>query len=313
MTGQATERKALIFDIQSFSIQDGPGIRTTVFFKGCPLNCIWCHNPESKTIKPQLMFYKSRCTGCMLCAENCRDGAQIALSDGSHYVLNEKCTFCGKCLEFCCYDALKICGAPFSPEELCERLKSDMRYFNLEGKTGGGRGGITFSGGEPLLYSGFIRDFCALVPDVHTAMETSGYGSREDLEKITGCIDLFLFDIKLINGSEHKKYCGAGNDVILDNLKFLYENDKDIILRLPLIPGINDTAEQLDGIVKLLEKYPRIKRVEIMPYHNLGLGKLEALGMEIPAELPRLNAGREKAEKWLGEFRARGFDRVYCA
>ena len=312
MTEPVTDKKAVIFDVQSFSIHDGPGIRTNIFFKGCPLNCIWCHNPESKTSKPQLMYFKNRCTGCMSCVESCRTGAQIVLPDGTHDMKHENCIVCGKCLKVCCYDALKICGKTFHPDELCERIRGDIRYFSLKGETKKEQGGVTFSGGEPLQYAGFIKDFCALIPDVHTAMETSGHGNRAAFEKIINCIDLFLFDIKMMNNMEHTKYCGVGNDVIFANLKFLCENKKDIILRLPFIPGINDTTEQFNGIAELLEKHSEIKRAEIMPFHNFGLAKAEALGLEVPKELPRLNAGEDVIEKWLEEFKERGCTNVCC-
>ena len=322
MTGSATDSKAPIFDIQSFSVHDGPGIRTTVFFKGCPLNCIWCHNPESKASRPQLLFYKNRCSGCLSCITLCETGAQILLPDGTHGIAHEKCTLCGKCTEICCYEAVKICGQFFSPKELFERIKGDMRYFALEtgtktlpheqGASGESaeQGGITFSGGEPLLYADFIKDFCSMIPDIHAAMETSGYGRIEDLEKIIDCIDLFLFDIKMMNNAEHYKLCGRKNDTILENLKFLHENKKDIILRLPLIPGINDTTEHFDGIAALIEKYPEIKKADILPYHNYGYAKAEGLGMEIPPELPSLNPGKEIIEKWRSEFRNRGLANI---
>ena len=313
MTEPATDKTAPIFDIQSFSIHDGPGIRTTIFFKGCQLNCLWCHNPESKTAKPQIMYYRNRCTGCMLCVECCKTGAQIILPDGTHDMNHEKCNACCKCLDVCCYDALRICGNYYGPKELYEKIKGDIRYFALEGEKKGEPGGITFSGGEPLKYAGFIRDFCSLIPDVHTVLETSGYGTIKNLELIMDYIDLYLFDIKITNSTEHKKFCGVDNDTVFYNLKFLYENKKNIILRLPLIPGFNDTEEHFSGIAELLIKYPGIKRVEILPYHNFGLAKAEALGLKPSPELPRQNTGKETIEKWLGEFRTRGLANVYCA
>ena len=312
MIEPVTDETAPIFDIQSFSIHDGPGIRTAVFFKGCPMNCVWCHNPESKMVKPQLMYYQNRCTGCMLCVECCKSGAQVILPDGTHYLDHAKCTACGKCLEVCCYDALRICGKMYNSEELYEKIKGDIRYFSLEGKTKGERGGITFTGGEPLQYAGFINNFCSLIPDIHTALETSGYGNLQHFEMLLDCIDLFLFDIKMMDSIKHKKFCGADNDTVLNSLKFLYENKKDIVLRLPLIPGFNDTEEHFNGIAELLEKYPGIKRAEILPYHNFGLAKAEALGLEIPPELPRHNTGKETIEKWLGEFKMRGLGNVVC-
>ena len=293
--------QACIFDIQSFSIHDGPGIRTTVFFKGCPQDCLWCHNPESKNKNPEVMFFRNRCGGCMACVDACGYGAQVILSGAAHDMICGKCALCGKCLDVCCYGALKLCGQFYSPETLQERIKSDIAYITEYG-------GITFSGGEPLLHPDFIKDFCALFPDVHTAMETSGCGSREALEKIINCIDLFLFDIKIVNCAEHIKYCGLENDIVLSNLEFLYKKEKEIILRLPIIPGINDTARHFDEVSDLLKKFPRIKNVQIMPYNNYGLTKMEALGLKIPEILVRINPSNEAKEKWREEFSKRGFD-----
>jgi pyruvate formate lyase activating enzyme len=312
MTGPVTDREAVIFDVQSFSIHDGPGIRTTVFFKGCPLNCMWCHNPESKSAEPQLLFHRNLCAGCMLCVDVCKTGAQRVLPDGARELNREQCTSCGKCVEVCCYGALAMSGKKWSPEALFERLRSDMRYFTLEGRKKGEKGGVSFSGGEPLRYSGFIKAFCALIPGVHRVLETSGWGTRKNLEELLDCIDLFLFDIKLTGSAEHKKWCGLDNVPILENLAFLYAGKKRIILRLPLIQGINDTPEQFDGIAGLLRKYPEIEGAEILPYHNYVIGKAESLGLALPPELPRQSAGAAIKEKWLGKLRIRGCSNVYC-
>jgi pyruvate formate lyase activating enzyme len=270
---------------------------------------MWCHNPESKSAKPELLFHKNLCAGCMLCVDVCETGAQLLLPGGIRKVNSTRCTVCGKCTEVCCYDALVISGKTYSPGELLERIQGDMRYFNLADK----KGGVSFSGGEPLRRSDFIRAFCALIPGIHRVLETSGYGERENLEELLDCIDLFLFDIKLIDPDEHKKWCGIDNVLILNNLAFLYSMKKRIILRLPLIQGINDTKRQFDGIAELLRKYPEIEGAEILPYHNYVIGKAETLGLEIPPELPRWSARAELKERWLGEFRYRGCTNVYCA
>jgi len=291
MIGPVTDKGAVIFDVQSFSIHDGPGIRTTIFFKGCPLNCMWCHNPESKAVKPQLLFHKNLCAGCMLCIEVCESGAQLVLPDGSRAVNHDLCTGCGKCTEVCCYDALVISGKLYSPEELLERLQSDMHYFNLRGGKKDEQGGVSFSGGEPLRQAGFIKAFCALIPGIHRVLETSGYGERKDLEELLDCIDLFLFDIKFIDPEEHRKWCGIDNTLILENLAFLYAMKKRIILRLPFIQGINDTATQFDGIAELLRQYPEIEGAEILPYHNYVIGKAESLGIVSSAGIAPAECG----------------------
>jgi len=303
MTGQPTDKNAAIFDIQSFTVHDGPGIRTTIFFKGCPLNCLWCHNPESKNKNSQIMFYKNLCTACMLCVNACGSGAQIISSDGTHNMLRENCKCCGSCLKVCCYDALKLCGKTYTVHELYEKIQSDIRFIKENG-------GITFSGGEPLTQADFIKDFCGLIPGIHTALETSGYANKEQLEKIIDCIDLFLFDIKIINNAEHKKYCKVDNELILSNLEYLYGKEKEIIIRLPIIPGINDTSLHFDAVSELLKKYPKIKKAEIMPYNNYGIAKMEALSIEIPKELPRVNPKKETVNKWLDELKKRGCGNV---
>jgi pyruvate formate lyase activating enzyme len=310
MTGQVIDSRAVIFDIQNFSLHDGPGIRTTVFFKGCPLRCPWCHNPESRRKRPELMFYRKLCTGCLLCVRACERGAQVALSGGIRSVNRRVCTGCGKCTKVCCYDALVMCGKIYSPAELGEKIRGDIHYFNLDGKEKE-KGGITFSGGEPLQNTGFIKVFHDLFPDIHIAVETSGWGTREALETILDGTDLFLFDIKLIDPNAHKKWCGVDNKTIFANLDFLYAKKKRIILRLPLVPGINDTGEQFDGIAALLEKYPAIERAEILPYHTFGAGKAEAAGHEYRPGLPRAGADRDTIDAWLREFEIRACRNIY--
>ena len=164
-----------------------------------------------------------------------------------------------------------------------------------------------------MLYPGFINDFCSLIPDVHIAMETSGFGNTEDFEKVLNCVDLFLFDIKVMNPEEHKKFCGESNELIFFNLDFLYKNKKKIFLRLPLIQGFNDTEDHFLGITELLRKYPEIEKAEILPFHNLGAAKAEAIGLEVPSVLPRLNTGKETIERWLYEFRSRDCENVFFA
>jgi pyruvate formate lyase activating enzyme len=214
-------------------------------------------------------------------------------------------------MEVCCYDALSLSGKSCTAGELLEKIKGDIRYYALGEENGGQRGGITFSGGEPLLYAEFIRDFCTLVPEIYTAIETSGYARREDFERLLDCVDLFLFDVKLADGARHKRWCGEDNARILENLDFLYTAKKKITLRLPLIQGINDNAGHFDFIAELLRKYPEIERAEILPYDSFGIGKAEALGKSVSGELPPAGASGEMAGKWLDALRSRACTRVY--
>jgi len=311
----ATEAKAWIFDIQSFSLKDGPGIRTAVFFKGCPLRCQWCHNPESHVSKPQLMYRANLCVGCMRCVDACRHGAQQKILVGSsfvHVLDREKCVDCGECVESCCYGALEMAGQEYTPSALLEEIRKDLRYFSLgggdgrsgDGQDGEGKGGLTFSGGEPMLYPDFIAQFCALAPEIHTAVETSGQADREAFEKVLDSIDLFLFDFKLGDSAEHEAWCGAGNSLIVSNLDFLHERGKEIVLRLPLIPGVNDTESHAKAAAEILKSHPGIRRAEILPYHTYGLGKLDELGRPADPALPGRAMDTEQAEAWAERLKA---------
>ena len=311
----ATEATARIFDIQSFSLKDGPGIRTTIFFKGCPLKCRWCHNPESHSSLPQLMFHGNLCVGRMKCVESCRHGAHgVIPGDPSplHVLDHGKCVGCGDCVDVCCYGALTLVGEDYTPSSLLKRIENDSRYFCLHGERGDEKGGLTFSGGEPMLYPDFIAEFCALVPDIHTAMETSGFAAAGAFKRVADCIDLFLFDFKIADPRKHEAWCGVDNSLILRNLDFLYRSGKEIILRLPLIQGVNDTADHADAVAALLGRYPRIRRAEILPYHTYGLGKLEELGMRVDPAVPEKAAAPELAKTWVEGLCRRVDAEVVC-
>jgi glycyl-radical enzyme activating protein len=305
-----TEEAATIFDIQSFSLQDGPGIRTTVFFKGCPLHCIWCHNPESYVEKPQIMFHRNLCVGCLACTSVCPTGAQSKQKlNGQwiHTLDRDKCIACGSCIKVCCYQALDLLGKRYTEDELFKIVQRDFHYYNI--KTAGQNGGITFSGGEPMLWVNFIENFIKMIPGVHIAMETSGYAKREDFRRLIGKIDLFLFDYKATDARKHKRLCGTDNSLILQNLEMLYQAGCNIILRLPLIPGINDDDGHLKGIASLLSSHPRIDHAEIMAYHTIGIGKSEELGKS--SFLSGLSAATpEQKQGWLDRLHALGAGNV---
>ena len=245
----------LIFDIQRCSSVDGPGIRTTVFLKGCNLDCFWCHNPEGKNALPELAFFDARCTGCGLCKRVCD---------------NEKCTLCGKCAQTCINGARKHYGKSYTDHELMNILLEDKVFYDATD------GGVTFSGGECMLYPEYLERILKMLKEkgVHTAVDTAGNIPFESLERVLPYTDIFLYDIKCIDENLHKKGTGVSNRLILENLGKLIERGADIIIRVPVIPDFNDSTE-LDRIKEYV--CSRGLKAEYLPYHEMGLGKKEAL------------------------------------
>ena len=257
-----------IFDIQHFSVHDGPGIRTTVFMKGCPLRCKWCHNPEGLSKSLQLQFFEDKCIGCALCGE------RKHLSDA------QKCPA----------GALKVCGREVDEDEVIAEVLKDKIFYS-------DNGGITFSGGECLLQADFVASvLCkAKALGLHTAIDTCGYVPFEELEKTLAWCDLYLYDIKCFTSKVHKEYTGVDNLLIIDNLKRLDAAQKDIWIRIPVIPGFNNTAEEMSRIAELISSMPSIKQLTLMPYHTLGASKYKTLGLEYPFDTDRLVSERELA------------------
>ena len=255
--------KATIFDIERNSVVDGPGIRTTVFFKGCNLKCAWCHNPESQSPKKQMMIYKNKCTGCGKCLEVCPNNL-------------EKCDFCGRCEIFCASDARKVCGREYTVDEVFSEVIKDKAFYDNSG------GGVTFSGGECMLQIDFLCEILEKCKEngIHTAVDTAGNVPWEYFERILKYTDLFLYDIKLFDREKHKQYTGADNKVILDNLKKLFEGGASVWIRIPVIPGANDTEEEMRKIKEFLKPYSPLK-IELLCYHKMGEHKYDALNMQM--------------------------------
>lgn len=281
-----------IFNIQRYSIHDGPGIRTTVFLKGCPLSCIWCHNPESQSFTPELMLYSKRCIGCGKCTEVCRHGG---LSD------RKKCISCGSCAEVCYAKAREMAGKLVSVQEVMTQIDKDSIFYDESG------GGVTFSGGEPLSQPEFLLELLKQCKkrEYHTAVDTSGYGSPETIRAISSVTDLFLYDLKHMDDERHRKYTGVSNRLILDNLKTISKLGKRIFIRIPLIPGINDDDDNLKATAEIIQRTPGIEQVNILPYHNIAADKYNRLGkqsclMEIPVP------DNEHMEAVSGKFLAYG-------
>lgn len=259
-------------DIQRCSIHDGPGIRTTVFIKGCPLKCRWCHNPESLSYKKQLSFNKEKCIDCNQCEMVCPNGVHT-LKRGIHIVDFSKCTQCGSCIDRCPTAALTMIGKSMSVQDIMKIIVKDRAFYTNSG------GGVTISGGEPLSNSDFTLELLKECKKkaIHTCVETSGYCTTSTLKNLWDYIDLFLFDYKLPNREDYIEYTGVSNELILKNLELIYKEGKRIILRCPIIPTVNDNPEHFRSIEKILLKYPGIK-VEPMPYHNFGISKSNNIG-----------------------------------
>ena len=261
----------IIFNIQRYSIHDGPGIRTTVFLKGCPLNCWWCQNPESQTDKQEMIFWEDRCIGCALCSINCPSGA-ISMKDGKPVTNRNECIMCGKCSRICPARAREIMGSKVSVDEVIKEIEKDLIFYEESG------GGATFSGGEPLSQSEFLGallDGCK-EKKIHTAVDTSGYIPWKILERLNSKIDLFLYDLKIMDDKRHKKYTGVSNNLILENLKKLCLVHHNIFIRFPIIPGINDDDQNIREMGEFLSSL-KIAQINLLPYHFMGIDKYKRL------------------------------------
>ena len=271
-----------IFNIQRYSIHDGPGIRTTVFLKGCPLSCIWCHNPESQAFGPEIMLYSKRCIGCGKCVEVCKHGALFFLN-GSIQFNRDKCTSCGSCAEVCYAKARETAGKLTTVQEVMYQIDKDSIFYDESG------GGVTFSGGEPLSQPEFLMELLRQCKkrEYHTTVDTSGYGAPETIKAISCLTDLFLYDLKLMDDDKHMKYTGVSNKLILENLKTISQLGNRIFIRIPLIPGINDDEGNIKATAEVIQNTPGIEQVNILPYHNIAVDKYNRLGkqnslMDIP-------------------------------
>lgn len=298
--------KGQVFDIQRFSLHDGPGIRTTVFLKGCPLRCRWCSNPESWSQKRQISYDPETCIHCLACTEVCPSGALTpASADASEVVeasgkaparlrvRHQRCEASGACLEVCPTGALKLYGRESSVMEVMEEVLRDSSYYEHSG------GGLTLSGGEPLQQADFAEALLQSAKDhgLHTCIETCGHVAPDAFERILPLVDLFLFDYKATGEETHRGLTGQAPERILQNLDLLASKNAPIHLRCPLIPGLNDEKAHLQAIAFLAERYPAIEAVEVMPYHRLGQHKFSRLGLKEP-ELPDQAASREVVEGW---------------
>lgn len=283
-----------VFDIQRFSVQDGPGIRTTVFLKGCGVGCLWCHNPESISSRNQLLYYAEKCVGCGACAGACGQGVHRIAEEG-HTVLREKCIACGACSRICPAEALAIAGYAMGTEELLKKIARDRAFYQSTG------GGVTFSGGEPLLQAEQLQPVMRRCRQagISTAVETSGYTAWDAFEMLLDTTELFLYDLKCGLDQTHRQVTNIGNRMIQQNLTRLFQRGKRIWIRIPVIPGVNDNPAELGKMAQLIRQGGnQAERVELMPYHDIGKSKYAALGLEYPfeARYGRGENARQRAE-----------------
>jgi len=286
-----TSDRGIVFDIQRASLHDGPGLRTTVFLKGCGLRCAWCHNPESQALRPELGFDAARCVSCGACVAACAQQVHAIDAAGVHRVDFGACIVAGDCIPACPTGALRLYGAESTVASIMAEVLKDRVYYAASG------GGLTISGGEPTVQ----LDFClsllraAREAGIHTCVETCGFTAREGYEAILPLVDLFLFDYKATSVERHVALTDGSNVRILSNLRWLHDHGACIRLRCPMLPGVNDDASHLEAIARLSVELPRLQAIELLPYHNSGDGKYDRLGR------PRPNLGTQVPEPALRE------------
>lgn len=290
-----------IFNIQRFSLFDGPGVRTVVFLKGCPLRCIWCHNPEGLHTSSQIMYTAKKCIGCGECVKVCKNKAH-KLSDGFHGYNRQLCTVCGECTEVCCSEALSLVGKRMNVDDVISEILRDSPFYRESG------GGATLSGGEPLLQAEFAIEILKRLKalGISTCIETSGMAEPSALILAAEYTDFFYYDYKATGDEMHKRLCGAAQRPVLENLARLDGIGAHVTLRCPIIPDANECEEHILGIAQTAKKYSCIREVHLEPFHRLGISKAEKLGMErvydtMPPSRADMEAYRDRIQKVSGK------------
>lgn len=296
---------AFLFDIKRYSINDGPGVRVTVFFKGCPLSCKWCHNPESQSFRTEKMYNKSKCIGCASCVEACPEKA-LAVTAGGIQTDFARCVVCGKCAEACPARAMEISGRSYSEEEIMSVVLKETVIMDSSG------GGVTFSGGEPLMYPETLRSLLVRCGEegVHRAVDTSGYAQSSVVESILPHTDLFLYDLKHMDASAHRKWTGVDNALILRNLQLISDHNKEYHIRIPLIDGVNTADDNINATIAFLTSLKhRPAVVGLLPYHSIATKKYEKLGKTYNEE-GLSEPSEEKQSHILNAFTGSGFNAI---
>ena len=296
---------SLFFDIKRYSINDGPGIRITVFFKGCPLSCVWCHNPEGISVRKQRMYTKKRCIGCLSCVENCPTKA-LSLSPDGIATDNERCILCGKCTEICPAKAMEMSGTSYTVDYLMKEIEKETVFMDQSG------GGVTFCGGEPLMQPQILLELLERCgkSGIHRAVDTTLFAKSQTVKEIMAETELFIVDLKLMDSPKHSQYCGVPNELILANIRMIAEAGKDMLIRIPLISGINADEENISRSAEFLSSLPQWRKVvHLLPYHDIGKGKHEKLGTVYnTGNIPMSSPTQEEVQRCIDIFKDYGIE-----
>ena len=298
--------KPLVFNIQKFSTHDGDGVRTTIFVKGCPLKCRWCHNPESQRYEKELIFHHNKCVVCGKCVVKCPQQAN-SIVDGKLVFDRDKCTACGVCTDWCIKEAREIAGKEYTVDELVKEAKKDQIFYEQSG------GGVTLSGGEVMAQNiDYIEQLCKRLhrEGISVFIDTSGYTKYENLKRLIPFADVFLYDIKAIDSEEHKDYIGVDNALILENLVKLSNDGAGIYARLPIIGKVNATDGYINSVIRFLEdNHVKVQQVNLLPYHDIGKGKYASLDRPYD-EASMVKPDKELMEHFKAMFEEHGFTKV---